>query len=324
MSRRWGIMGTGRIAAALAKAIHDEGGTVAAVGSGSMQRAEAFAAANGAARAYGRHHDVAVDPDVEVVYVATTNERHHLDALACIEAGTPVLVEKPFALDASTARSVIAAATQAGVFVMEAMWMLLQPGYLELQRRVRGGHIGVPRLVQADFGFPAPADPDRRWYSAEHGGGALLDVGVYPLALAIAVLGPPVEVAAVGELAATGVDEQLAVALRHPAGVSALACSFAVDSGVEATVAGSEGSLRLHGPFHHATTLSFRRQGHETEVAELDTLAHGYRAEVREVHRCLAQRRLESDAVPHATTISVLETADHVRAQLRRPDPDPR
>jgi predicted dehydrogenase len=316
MSRRWGIMGTGSIAASMTRAIVDEGGSVVAVSSASAERAAAFAAEHGIARSYGRHHDLTSDPDVEVVHVATTNERHHLDVRACVEAGLPVLAEKSFALDLSRTREVLELARERGVFVMEAMWMKLQPGFIDLQRRIADGEIGPPRLVQADFGIAANGDTARRWFSPELGGGALLDVGVYPLTFAIAVLGPPTRIAAVGELAATGVDAQVAVAMQHDTGISSWSCSFVADSGIEATVAGPGGSLRLRSEMHNSPGVTRRVRDEAVDVGEAAGHELGLRWEVREVHACLEAGHTESVVVPHAATLEVMAALDEVRRQI--------
>ena len=199
MPHRWGVMGTGAIAVALTEAIRAEGSEVVAVSSASPDRARGFADEHGIPRSYGAHHDLLGDPEVEVVYVATTNDRHRGDALACVRAGMPVLVEKPFTLDLDGAEEVVAAAREADTFLMEAMWMRFQPAFLELERRIDDGQIGAPVAVQADLGFPA-TDRTGRLFSRDRGGGALLDIGVYPLTFAISILGEPDAVEAVGEL----------------------------------------------------------------------------------------------------------------------------
>lgn len=309
-------MGTGGIAAALTEAITAEGGAVVAVSSASTERAAAFAAEHGIARHYGQHHELTADPDVEVAYVATTNDRHHLDVRACIEAGLPVLAEKPFALDLPLTRELLELAHERDVFVMEAMWMKLQPGFIDLQRRIAAGEIGPPRLVQADFGITANAESDRRWFSRELGGGALLDVGIYPLTLVIAVLGPPTKIVAVGELAATGVDAQVTVAMQHDTGLSSWSCSFVADTGVEATVAGPHGSLRLRSEMHNSPGVS-RRSGSDTlEFGEVEGHDLGLRWEVREVERCLDEGLVESSIIPHAATLEVMAALDEVRRQV--------
>lgn len=314
---RWGIMGTGGIAASLADAISAEGAEVVAVSSASEDRARTFAEDRGIARWYGDHHGLVADPDgIDVVYVATTSERHHLDAAACIEAGVPVLVEKPFALDVPRAAAVLEAAQAAGVLVVEAMWMRVQPGFQELQRRIAAGQIGEPRMVHADFGIAAEPDRTRRWFARELGGGALLDVGIYPLTLAVSLLGAPTEVTAIGELVETGVDANVAVAMRHPTGLSSWNCSFVADTGIEATVSGPGGSLRLHGDFHNSARLSLRQRSTVIETVEIVGHDLGYRHEVREVHRCLAEGLTESPALPHELTLEVLAVLDEIRGQL--------
>ncbi|MFA9430802.1 Gfo/Idh/MocA family protein [Egicoccus sp. AB-alg2] len=318
MTLRWGILGTGDIARAMAAAVRARGGEVTAVASADLARARAFADEHGVLNVYGRHHDLLARPeDVDVVYVATTNDRHHLDAHACIEAGVPALVEKPFTLDLERAEEVAAAARTAGVFVMEAMWMRFQPAFEEAERRIAAGQVGEPLLVQADFGIAAVPDRDRRWFARELGGGALLDVGIYPLTLVTSLLGTPTQAFALGELADTGVDASVSVAMRHGEGrLSSWSCSFVADTGIEATIAGSEGSLRIHGPFHHAGRLSLRRRDTVVEEHDLHGAQAGYEHEVDEVVRCLEAGRTESERMPLALTLTTMRWLDELRRQV--------
>lgn len=308
-------MGTGRIAVALLEAIRAEGDEVVAVSSASPERAAAFATEHDVAHAHGVHHDLLDDEAVEVVYVATTNDRHHGDVLACIEAGRPVLAEKPFTRDLAEAEEVVAAARDAGVFVMEAMWMRFQPAFVELERRIAAGQIGEPRLVQADFGFPAE-DPTGRLFTPGLGGGSLLDVGIYPLTFAISILGEPTEAHAVAEPHAEGVDAQVAAAMRHPRGLSSWSCSLVADTGVEATVAGEDGSLRLASPFHHSARITWRRRGGIVEEVDVEGADLTYRWEVREVQRCLDAGATESDRMPLELTLRVMGWLDALRPRL--------
>jgi predicted dehydrogenase len=321
VTRRWGIMGTGIIAHAFAEAIRAEGGSVAAVSSATAGRAERFAADHGIEVAVSPHAALLDHDDIEVVYVATTNERHHVDAHACLAAGIPALVEKPFALDAGTARTVFDAAARAEVFVAEAMWMRLQPAITQLHAELAAGTIGEPAAFHASFGVLLDPDPTRRWRSAELGGGALLDVGVYPATLAHDLLGPATRVQATGQLADTGVDLNVAVVADHERGTAAWRGSFTEASGVWATVAGSEGSIWLGEPFHHAPSLSVRPRDQAPREVPIAGHELGYRYEVREVHRCLDVGALESPTLRHSDTIAVLEVLDEIGAQLgvRRP-----
>jgi predicted dehydrogenase len=318
LSFRWGVLGTGTIARALTAAIRDEGGEVVAVASADASRSQAFADQHGIRYGLAPHHalfDLA--DDLDVVYIGTTNDRHHADLLAAIEAGLPVLCEKPFTLDLLQAEDAFAAARQREVFVMEAMWMRFQPAFLDVERRIAAGEIGEPLLAHADFGIAALPDPARRWFDLAQGGGALLDVGIYPLTFVTSILGEPIDARALGELAATGVDASVSVAMRHEGGrLSSWSCSFVADSGVEATVAGAEGSLRVHGPFHSAGRLTLRRR---TEVVEEHTLTDAhleYRLEVAEVHRCLASGSTESARMPWSLTLTGMRWLDELRRQV--------
>jgi predicted dehydrogenase len=317
MTIRWGILGTGGIAEALVHAIRAEDGEVSAVASADAARAEAFAAAHAIPRHHAPHHALLEHDDLDVVYVATTNERHHTDAIACLEAGVPVLLEKPFALSQAQGDEIVAVARRSGTFLMEAMWMRFQPGMLELERQIELGRIGPPRMVTADFGIAAPSDPDRRWFDLSQGGGALLDVGIYPLTFAVSILGEPREVSAMAEFADTGVDAQLAATMRHANGaLSSWSCSFVADTGVEATVGGPEGSIRVHSPFNAVPKLTLRRVGQDAEDLPFEGASLGYRPEVREVHRCLAEGLRESPRMPHALTGTLLGVMDELRRQI--------
>ncbi|MFU8842013.1 MAG: Gfo/Idh/MocA family oxidoreductase, partial [Nitriliruptoraceae bacterium] len=161
------------------------------------------------------------------------------------------------------------------------------------------------------------ADPTRRWFSRELGGGALMDVGIYPAALAVGLLGPPESVHATGVLSDTGVDEQAAVAMQHPVGaLASWSCSLVADTGVEATVAGEEGSLRVRGPFHHSPGLELRNRERVVQVIDAPEHDLGLRHEVREVQRCLDAGLTESDRIPLELTLDVLGVLDEVRRQL--------
>jgi predicted dehydrogenase len=309
-------MGTGRMARALCAAIRDEGGEVVAVSSSSVERAERFAADHEVPRAHGSHHDLPEAQDLDAVYVATTNDRHHGDALACLSAGIPVLVEKPFALDLAQAREVVEAARAAGVFLMEAMWMRFQPAFLEVERRIEEGQIGTPRLVTADLGFVATADPSGRLFGAHLGGGSLLDLGVYPLTLAISFLGAPTSTSAVARLDPGGVDTQASVVMRHDEGTSAWSSTLEADSGMEATIGGTEGSLRLESPFHHSARITRRHRGRVVEELDVPDASLRYRLEVREVHRCLDAGETESPRMTWELTCTVMGWLDHLRHQV--------
>jgi predicted dehydrogenase len=313
---RWGIMGTGGIAATMTSTLRDLGSPVVAVGSGRPGEAQSFADEWSIATPVDSHAAVADVDAVDVVYVATTNDRHHDNVLAAIAAGKPVLCEKPLALNARQADDMLAAALRAEVFAMEAMWMRFLPFVAKLDEVLGNGAVGPITHVAANFSYPASLDPDRRWLNRELGGGALLDLGIYPISLIHHLLGSPLRFEAAAQISDTGVDVATQVISAHAGGATASAmCSFTSDTTMEAVVSGPEGRIRLHAPFHHSRRLTLERRGQVIDTFDTDFVGHGIRFEVAEVHRCLAAGLTESPTRPHRDTLEVMEWLDAIRAR---------
>lgn len=313
---RWGIIGTGKIAKRFAEGLRRlPEAELWAVGSRSGETAEAFGAAYGVARRYAGYEAVAADPAVDVVYVATPHVYHREHSLLALRHGKAVLCEKPFALNAREAEEVVAFARARGLFVMEAMWMRFVPVMDELSRLLAERAIGDVRLLTADFGFRADVGPGHRLLDPALGGGALLDLGVYPVSLASMLWGAPQRLGGLAQLAPTGVDEQAAVVLDYGGPMAVLYAGIAVDSPVEALLMGTGGSLRLHRRFHHASRLTLSRPGREDEVFERPVEGNGLHYQAAEVMRCLREGRPESDRMPLDETVSILRTLDALRAQ---------
>lgn len=322
---RWGVAGTGGIATRFAAALAQVPEAVpAAVCSRDLARAEAFAAAHGFARAHGRYEDLAADGDLDVVYVATPHARHHDDTLLFLGAGHPVLCEKPLALDRAQAERMVDGAEAAGLFLMEALWSRTLPAYRELEVVLAEGRIGTPTLVEADFGFTARRDPAHRLFDPALGGGALLDLGIYPLTLATLALGPVDEIAAQAVIGATGVDETTAVVARHGDALSVLKASITAPMTCTARIAGTAGTVDVPA-FMHCPDRFTVTTAAGVEVVDAPVGGEGLRHEVEEVHRCLAAGLAESPLVPWADSLTVASTLDRVRAAvgLRYPHEPP-
>ena len=315
---RWAILATGGIAASLADTIASmPDGEVIAVGSRSEETARAFAARHGIPRWYGSYDEAAQDPDVAAVYVATTNDLHHDNVLAAVAAGKAVLNEKPFALGASQAEAMIAAASDAGVFLMEAMWMRFQPYFTDLKRLISDGVVGDVRWVQADFGFPGDPKTQQRLFDPALGGGGLLDLGVYPLTFATTLLGMPTEFRVLDTPAESGVDAQLGIVLRHHGNaLSMSSTSLIADLSGEATVGGTTGRIRVHAPFHHSQRLTIHRRGDQVEEIDASYEGSGYQFEVAEVHRCLREGLTESPVMPLSHSLAMMRLLDDIRAEI--------
>ncbi len=317
MGHRWGIMGSGGIATQMARTLRQVGSPLVAVGSGRPGAAEAFAAEWDVEHALDSHESVASHPDVDIVYVATTNDRHLDNALACVAAGTPVLCEKPLTVNADQARTLTDRARQAGVLLMEAMWMRFLPVASTMLELVEAGTVGEVRHIDVTFGHLANLDPDRRWMRRDLGGGSLLDLGIYPLSLIHLVAGPPTSFEARADLADNGVDLQTQVISSHGGGVGAsMMSSFLADAANEAVIAGSEGRLRLLAPFHHSGTVVVERKGEIVEQHDTSYEGEGFAFEVAEMERCVTEGLVESPLRPHADTLAVLEWMDAIRSRV--------
>jgi predicted dehydrogenase len=316
---RWGIVGTGGIAAAFAAdlRVDPEAGQVVAVASRTPERAEAFAARVGAPRAYGTHEQLAADPDVDVVYVAVPHTAHHAVADLALNADKAVLVEKPFTLNRREAEDLVTTAHSRGLFLMEAMWTRFLPHTAEIRRLIAQGRLGDLRLVLAQFGVRFDYDPTSRMFDPALGGGALLDLGVYTISFAAMVLGTPTDVTATAVFAPTGVDAQTAVTLRYPGVRQAVAVSSMeawLPNG--ATIAGRDARVDVDGMFYRPTSFTLTDRHGEQERFDGSVAGGGMQFEALEVARCLRAGLTESRILPLGETLSIMETLDQARTAI--------
>lgn len=311
----WGIMGTGGIATAMAGALREAGSAIVAVGSARPGAATEFAARFDIPVAVESHAAVAGVDGVDIVYVATTNDLHHSNVLAAVSGGKAVLCEKPFALNRRQAQEMVAAAGEGGVLLVEAMWMRFLPFLDVVDRLLTENTIGEVTHVEASFGFPAPADRERRWYNLEQGGGALLDLGIYPLTLAYHLLGPVGAFAALAHKAATGVDTDVGIVSHHGPATTSLSASLVTDMANEAIIGGSRGRLRIHAPFHHSSTITHGRGGELLATHDTSYAGHGFAYQIREMERCLEAGLTESPRHPLSDTLAIAEWMDAIRRQ---------
>ena len=319
---RWGILSTGNIAHQFAKGLDELPDTrLMAVGSRSQSSADSFAEKFNIPNRHSSYEALAADPEVDAIYIGTPHPFHKENTLRCLEAGKAVLCEKPFALNVGEAQAMVEAARSHGQFLMEAMWTRFLPHMVKLRELLAEGAIGEVRMLQADFGFRAEVDPEHRLFNPQLGGGALLDVGVYPVSFAHLLFGPPAEVKSFGNLGGTGVDEEAAVLLRHEAGqLALLATSTRLETRHEATVIGTSGRIEVKN-WWRPTDLTLHRDGREPEFVSVPCSLNGYNYEALEVNRCLREGVLESETMSLDETLAVMTTLDTVRAQwgLRYP-----
>lgn len=315
---RWGILGTGQIARAMAFALQELGGAkLVAVASRSAAGAQQFGAEFGIQHRHASYQALADDPGVDVVYIATPHALHAENALLCLNGGKHVLCEKAFTLNRRQAAEVVALAREKNLFLMEAMWSRFLPAIAEARRLVAGGEIGALTQIQADFGFAAEVGPEHRLLNPALGGGALLDIGIYPLSLAAFFLGPVDSVQAVAEMGPSGVDLQTAFSLRHrDGGVSSCVCSIRAHSPTEMTLSGTLGHIRLHPHFFQAQMLTIARSDGASRTVEFPHIGSGYAYEAQEVMRCLRAGLIESPLMTHEETLDLMEVLDTIRGQI--------
>jgi predicted dehydrogenase len=314
---RWGILGTGNIATSFATGVATmRDAQLAAVGSRSQATADAYGDRFNIERRYASYAELAHDPDLDVIYIATPHSLHLENMLLCFEAGKPVLCEKPFTINASQARQAIERARQRKLFAMEATWMRFTPMMVEIRKLLAEEVIGDVRMVNADFGIRVDFDPKFRLFDPELGGGGLLDVGIYPLSLAQMILGTPAQITGLAELGQTGIDEQSACVLGYAGGeLAVLHSAIRTETPQEATIMGTEGWIRIHSPWWMPQVMSIHKPGATPQIVEIPFEADGYTYEAAEVHRCLREGKLESELMPLAETVAIQETMDTLRAQ---------
>jgi predicted dehydrogenase len=315
---RWGILGTGGIARQFTQDLLLTGHTVAAVGSRTRESAERFATSFGIAAAHPSYQDLVTDATVDLVYVATPHPWHYPHAALALDAGRHVLVEKPFTLNAEQARQLVLQAADRGLLVLEAMWTRWLPHMVRLREILAAGTIGDLRSMTADHTQLLPSDPGHRLNALELGGGALLDLGVYPVSFASQLFGSPQRVQAVGTLRDTGADAQVATMFHYPGGQIATTYSASTSPGPNvAVVVGTRGRIELDRVWYMATGLRvYDAAGNLTEDFHPAIQGRGMQYQADEAERLVDAGRIASDILPPEETVAIMATLDEIRAQI--------
>jgi predicted dehydrogenase len=317
-SLRWGILGTGGIAHAQTADLLANGFTVTAVGSRSQASADRFAAEFGIPTAHASYEALAQDDRVDVIYVSTPHPLHAPNALLALDAGKHVLVEKPFALNAREAGAVVGRAAEKGLVVLEAMWTRFLPHMSRIRDIVRSGGIGEVRTLISDHTQLLSDDPLGRLRNPLLGGGALLDLGIYPVSFAWDVFGAPSKVFASGTMTQTGVDRQTAMLLDYPEGAQAVLLTALDEPGPNrSTVIGTRGRIDIDSVWYTPTSFTvFDSAGAPTEHYSSDVVGRGMQFQAWELERLVAEGAGPHDVLPPAQSVRIMETLDEVRRQL--------
>jgi predicted dehydrogenase len=318
-SLRWGFMGTGRIAYIVARDFGIAELKIQAVGSRNLDTANEFADEFGIDDIHGSYEALVANPNVDIVYISTLNHVHAANALLAINAGKHVLLEKPFTMDVKEAKELQKAAKEKGVFLMEAMWTRFLPSMDAVMKAIEDGLIGKPNHVIADHSQYLPVDVSERLWKLEHGGGALLDLGIYPISFAARVLGIPDEVIATGRIAFEGVDEAVSIILNYDNGAqAALTTSMTVAGPVTAVVMGEKGSIEIDRTFYAQTTFTvYDNQRnvllrYDKEPAE----GTGRQFQAMEAERCVKAGLIESPIMSVSESVEIMQILDDVRDEI--------
>ncbi|WP_332661961.1 Gfo/Idh/MocA family protein [Aeromicrobium sp.] len=313
---RWGVLATGRIAESFASDLAlVDGNELAAVGSRSPEAARTFAERFGGSRAHGSYEELAADPDVDVIYVATPHSRHLEDVMMCFEAGKAVLCEKALTMNLADAEKLVAEARSRGLFFAEAMWMRANPNIRRIAELSADGTLGTIGQVRAQLGFVGPAATARLW-DPMLGASGLLDVGIYPLTFAHLILGEPVSITAGGTLSDQGIDVNGGATMTYASGaVASIAWTQVAHSDNRASVAGDVGLIEVPARFHHPTMFTHWHDDQLDTISEPVT-GRGYAHEIEEVAACLRAGKTESALLPLDDTVAIMGQIETILDQL--------
>lgn len=318
MKPRWGILATGGIARQFVRDLQLTGRPVTAVGSRTQAGADRFAEAFGIARAHGSYESLVADPEVDIIYIATPHPQHVAAARLALEAGKHILVEKAFTLNAVEAAGIVEQAAARNLVVLEAMWTRFLPHMRRIRQIIADGVIGEVRSITADHCQKLPDDPAHRLNALELGGGALLDLGIYPISFAWDILGKPVSIKASATFRDTGADTQVATIFHYASGAMATTLSAMDSAGPNrACIVGTRGRIEIDRVWYAPTTFRvFDTANTLIETFDGAVEGRGMQFQADEIERLIAAGLTEGDILPPSESVAIMRTLDEVRAQI--------
>lgn len=313
---KWGIIGIGKIAHKFASDLQPiENAELLAVASTSLERATDFAQKFGAKYIYNQYEAIFQTPDLDAIYIATTHATHAEHTILCLNNKMPVLCEKPLAINALQVEKMLEAAQENDTFLMEAMWTRFLPATKKLLNLIfEENAIGKIKTIHADFGFLAPFIPEKRIFNPDLGGGALLDIGIYPAYLSLLLLGYPSEIQSVSTFSETGVDETTSFILKYNNDATAvLNCSFVATTRTDAIIYGENGYIYIHPRFIETKKITLYKKDAEPVDYTFERETIGYNYEIEEVNNCLRENKKQSDLMPHSMSRQLINLLDAIR-----------
>lgn len=312
---RWGILGCGGIAEKFAEDLQfTSNSKFTACGSRSIDKANQFSEKYGGEHAFGSYEELAECDDVDIVYVATPHPMHFENSMLCLENGKAVLCEKPFTLNCEQAKEMVGVAREKKIFLMEAMWTRFIPTVVKVRNLLENGAIGEVRNFTADLVKEFEYDTEHRIFNPQLGGGALLDLGVYPISFASMVFKQkPKKIASVVKIGQSGVDYNESLSFLYDSGaVASITAGLEADTGITAFIAGTKGSIRFESMFFRAKKAVVERGG-ELEEIKIDFPGTGYQFEAEHAAERWLDGKFESDVIGLDESIEIMETMDEIR-----------
>lgn len=314
---KWGILGTGKIAKKFAQGLATlSDAELYAVGSRSITTANAFADEYQVSNAHASYEALAQNPEVEVIYVATPHPYHVANATMCLEAGKAVLCEKPLTVNAYETQQMINSAKKHNLFLMEAMWTRFMPAIVAIRKMLLEGKIGKVTKLIADFSFNAPFAPEKRTYNPHLGGGALLDIGIYPISFAYMIFGrTPIHASSFAHIGETGVDYQSSYLFGYDRGeIASLNASFSSDFKKDAYIIGTEGMIHIP-LFWKADSFTLYKHEQDSQTFHFPYEATGLQFQAVEVMKCLREGKKESDIMSLNESLRIMQMMDRMREE---------
>jgi len=313
---KWGIIGLGNIAHQFAKELMlIEEAQLTAVASRNLEKAQEFAEKYNCKNAYASYDAIMNDAEIDILYIATPHDSHAALTIKALQNNKHVLCEKPIALNYNDALQMINASKATNKFFMEAFWTRFNPSFQESFSKIKNGEIGDVKYINADFAFQAEKLEGNRMTDIKLGGGALLDIGVYPLFLSYVLLGIPTEILAKSNFHESGADLQTSMILQYDNAQAILHSSFVSSSEMKATISGTEGRINLNPFWYEAQSYTLIKNNHRTKF-KLPTKGKGYTYEIEECHRCIKENRIESKLWSHQNSLELIKIVDEVRSQI--------
>ena len=313
---KWGIIGLGKIAHQFAQELLlVEDAEIAGVASRDLEKATEFAQMYNCKKAYSSYDEIINDAEIDILYIATPHNYHTVLTIKALKNNKHVLCEKPLALNYADAFQMVAASRKNNKFFMEALWTRFNPSIQESLNKIKNGEIGAVKYITADFAFQVKNLESNRLTDIKLGGGALMDIGVYPLFLAYIMLGIPKEIIAKSNFNESGADMQTSMILQYDNAQAVLHSSFLSSSNMKATISGSEGRINLNSLWYKAKSYTLIKNDQKNKY-RLPLKGKGYTYEIEECHKCIRENKIESDLWSHQNSLDLIKIVDEVSNQI--------